>query len=214
MRIVIVRHGETMSNIINGRGIDLYTGALNNELTDLTKKGENQAKELSENDIIKSIEKVYSSDLNRAVQTARLAKPGFEININKDLRERCLGEFEGKEKKDLIKLKQYEKYFNNKEFNNFRTDFMQKAPNGENYTQVSMRCKRFLDSLEFNEKITIGIFSHLHAIRCLFLNILKIEPKEEVFNLKIENCESYVFDGDSLEEMKLVSHDLSDLIRK
>lgn len=73
MRIVIIRHGQTVANVINDEGTALYTGTLNNELTSLTEQGKNQASVLSENDIIKSIEKVYSSDLIRAIQTAKLA---------------------------------------------------------------------------------------------------------------------------------------------
>lgn len=105
MRIVLVRHGEILANVINGEGTVLYTGALNNELTTLTELGKKQASDLAEKDIIKSIEKVYSSDLKRAIQTAELAKPGYKLNLSKDLRERSLGEFEGKEIKDLIDSK-------------------------------------------------------------------------------------------------------------
>lgn len=73
MRIVIIRHGQTVANVINDEGTALYAGTLNNELTSLTEQGKNQASVLAENDIIKSIEKVYSSDLIRAIQTAKLA---------------------------------------------------------------------------------------------------------------------------------------------
>lgn len=30
MRIVIIRHGQTMANVINDEGTALYTGTLNN----------------------------------------------------------------------------------------------------------------------------------------------------------------------------------------
>ena len=83
MKIVIIRHGQTMANILNDNGTALYTGTLNNE-------------------IVKEIEKVYCSNLNRAIQTAKLAKPGYPLNVCEELKERCLGIFEGKEKKDLI----------------------------------------------------------------------------------------------------------------
>lgn len=207
MRIVLVRHGEILANVINGEGTVLYTGALNNELTTLTELGKKQASDLAEKDIIKSIEKVYSSDLKRAIQTAELAKPGYKLNLSKDLRERSLGEFEGKEIKDLIDSKKYNKYFTDEKFSNFRTNFINKAPEGENYTDVSARCKRFLDSLDFSEDTTIGIFSHFHTIRCLLLNLLKIEPKEKIFNIKISHCIPYIIEGNTIEEMKLVSHD-------
>ena len=116
MKIVIIRHGQTMANVINDEGTALYTGTLNNELTSLTEQGKNQASILAKNDIIKSIEKVYSSDLIRAIQTAKLAKPGYELNLSKDLREICLGIFEVKEKKDSAVFA-YTKKFDGAEVN-------------------------------------------------------------------------------------------------
>lgn len=214
MRIVIIRHGQTMANVINDEGTALYTGTLNNELTSLTEKGKNQARILTQNAIVQSIEIVYSSDLIRAMQTAQLAKPGYELNVSKDLRERSLGIFEGKEKKDLISSVDYNKYITDERFSKFRTDFTQKAPHGENYTDVSIRCKRFLDSLDLNQNITIGIFSHYHAIRCLFLNMFKIDPKERIFNLQIEHCTPYVIEAKTVDSLKLVSHDLNSMFKE
>ena len=214
MRLVIIRHGQTMANVINDSGTALYTGTLNNELTSLTEKGKKQASDLAENTIIKSIEKVYSSDLIRAMKTAELAKPGYKLNLSKDLRERCLGIFEGKEMKELLASKEYNKYITDERFCDFRTDFIQKAPEGENYTDVSIRCNRFLNSLNLNENTTIGIFSHYHAIRCLFLNMFQIDPKEKIFDLRIEHCTPYVIEGNNVENLKLVSHNLTDMFRK
>lgn len=214
MRIVIIRHGQTMANVINNKGTDLYTGTLNNELTSLTEKGKHQASILAENNIVKNIEKVYSSDLIRAMQTAKLAKPGYELNLSKNLRERSLGIFEGKEMKDLLISNKYSKYITDENYKNFRIDFIQKAPEGENYTDVSIRCKKFLDSLDLNENITIGIFSHYHTIRCLFLNMFKIEPKEKIFNLQIEHCTPYVIEGNTIDSLKLVSHNLNSMFKE
>lgn len=45
----------------------------------------------------------------------------------------------------------------------------------------------------------------------MFCGLLKIEPKEKIFNLKIKNCEPYVFEGDSIKNLKLVSHDIESL---
>lgn len=81
MKIVIVRHGQTVVNEMNkeGKEMDLYIGDLDNELTKLTELGKQQASSLCENIYVKSIEKVYSSDISRAIETALLAKPGYEI---------------------------------------------------------------------------------------------------------------------------------------
>ncbi len=119
-----------------------------------------------------------------------------------------------KEKKDLLASNEYNEYITDEKFNKFRTDFVQKAPKGENYTDVSIRCKRFLDSLDFNDDITIGIFSHYHAIRCLFLNMFKIEPRERVFELQIQHCTPYVIEGENIDNLKLISHNLNDMFKK
>ena len=206
MKLILIRHGQTQGNILNEQGINLFTGALNNKYTDLTEKGIEDAKKLKDNPIIKEISKVYCSDLKRAIDTAKLAKPGYELHIDKRLRERSLGDFEDHEN--------YKKYFADENYKKFRRDFIQKAPNGENYTDVIERTKDFLDSLKMDEDITIGIFSHMHCIRCIFYNLLKFEPKEKIFNLKIENCKPYVIEKMHDKKFKLTSHNLDDLFNK
>ena len=101
MKLILIRHGQTQGNILNEQGINLFTGALNNKYTDLTEKGIEAAKKLNDNPIIKEISKVYCSDLKRAIDTAKLAKPGYELNIDKRLRERSLVELEVKYPLDL-----------------------------------------------------------------------------------------------------------------
>ena len=173
MKIVLIRHGQTRGNILNEQGISLFTGALNNKDTDLTEKGLEEARNLENNEIIKSIGKVYCSDLDRAIVTAKLAKPGYELNIDKRLRERSLGDFEGKYPEDLEDNECYIKYFTDEKYKKFRRDFIQKAPNGESYTDVITRTDDFINSLNMEEDITIGIFAHMHCIRCIFYNLLK-----------------------------------------
>ena len=211
MKLVIVRHGQTNANVINNSGTRLYTGTLNNELANLTDDGRVSAIKLSEYKEIKEIQKVYCSDLKRAIDTAKLAKPGFELVIDKNLRERCLGIFEGLTEEDLLKSKEFNKYVLDEKFNKFKTDFIQKAPKGENYEDVSLRTKKFLDSLNFDEDITIGIFAHLHSIRCLLLNLFNITPKEKVFNLQINNCKPYIIEKNNGTNAKLLSCRLEDL---
>lgn len=64
MKIVLIRHGETMANKMNEQqNITLYTGALDNEYTQLTEKGRKQAKLLRNLPIIQEITQVYCSDI-------------------------------------------------------------------------------------------------------------------------------------------------------
>lgn len=211
MKIVLIRHGETKANLAMKNGLKFCTGCLNSEFTDLTEDGRQQAKKLAENEVIKSIHKVYVSDLKRAIDTAKLAKPNFEYVIVPQLRERCLGVFEGKTKEEIRQNPEYEKYYTDSDYMNFKDSFTQKAPEGENYTDVMKRVMEFLKTLDFQKNETIGIFSHYCTIRCMFLGILNLEPREKVFELKIRNCEPYVFEGNSLENLRLVSHKIEEI---
>ncbi len=59
------------------------------------------AKKLSENEVIKEINKIYVSNLNRAIETVKISKPNCEYTITSQLRERDLGIFEGDSIKNL-----------------------------------------------------------------------------------------------------------------
>ena len=69
MRVYIVRHGESVNNLNK-----LWTGWNDEELSE---KGREDAKRAG--DIIKgvSLDRIYSSDLSRAMDTARIAVPVF-----------------------------------------------------------------------------------------------------------------------------------------
>lgn len=96
MRLIITRHGETEENIAG-----IIQGHLPGKLS---KQGIEQAKKLALRLKNEKIDCIYSSDLARAADTAReIAKfhPDAPITFVKELRERNLGEFQGKKKSDL-----------------------------------------------------------------------------------------------------------------
>ena len=162
------------------------------------------AKNLQENEFIKEIQKVYSSELDRAIETAKLAKPNTNIIMDKNLRERSLGKFENHSQR-LIREK-FPEYFPEGKAK-FRHDFKLKAPGGENYTDVCNRCKAFLKSLNLLSNETIGVFSHMHFIRC-FIYILANISEQDLLKLKIPNCEPIVFEGKKIGNFKCISHEI------
>ena len=83
MRVYVVRHGESMNNLKK-----LWTGWNDVELSE---KGREDAKRAGE--IIKgvSFDKIYSSDLSRAMDTARIAVPGCEFEALPIFREVNVG---------------------------------------------------------------------------------------------------------------------------
>ncbi|HAB7678207.1 TPA_asm: histidine phosphatase family protein, partial [Listeria monocytogenes] len=160
----------------------------------LTAKGINSAKKLRDyfNNIEMNI--IYSSDSIRARETC---KHGFSSDtpliISKLLRERSLGDFEGKRIEDVKKDQRYIKFFNDSNFTEFRHSFHQKAPFGENYLDVYKRIQIFFNQIFLNENHSSVIIAHQTTIRCCLLYLREIS-KEEVFNLRIPNCEPIVVD--------------------
>ena len=203
MKIIIIRHGKTLANLLNENGTIFYTGALDSEITNLSEEGIESAKKLQYNFEIQKIQKIYCSGLNRAIRTAHLLNLPCPIIVDERLNERSLGVFEGKMQTDMLNSS-YQKYLTDDNYNKFRTDFKQKAPEGENYEDVYNRCRQFLNDLPVDQDITIGIVSHLNTIRCLLLILLNINPKEKIFDIKVEHATPYILEGKELGKFKML----------
>lgn len=93
--LFLARHGETVDNVRQ-----LMQGQTQGQLTD---EGVRQAKQLAEQFAGQPIDAVVSSDLHRAIQTARfVAKPhGLALDTTPLLRERDWGSFTGRYIPDL-----------------------------------------------------------------------------------------------------------------
>jgi len=96
MKLIITRHGETEEN---------KEGIIQGHLPGhLSETGIQQAKKVALRLKDEKIDFIYSSDLDRASDTAKeIAKfhPDIPIEFVKDLREKFLGEWQGKSKKEL-----------------------------------------------------------------------------------------------------------------
>jgi len=90
-KLYLVRHGETVWNVE-----DKMQGVKDSPLTE---KGIEHARKLGPTlkNLSMEIDKIYSSDLGRAFDTARLIAEALELDVHKDerLRERNMGMFEG-----------------------------------------------------------------------------------------------------------------------
>ena len=201
MRIVLVRHGESIMNKIESR-LNMFCGALD---VPLTERGRAQAASLVDNEYILSLDRVYSSNLIRAHETAKIMSQNtnLEVQVDTRLRERSLGIFEG-EFRDELEIK-YPEYFKKEDQLKFRRDFVAKAPEGENYTDVVARVTDFLNSFDLKSDLKIAIVSHMHAMRCM-LYVLMGLTKEEILKVTVPNSEAIVLEGDELGNFKLISH--------
>ena len=149
--ILIVRHGQSQSNLNK-----TFAGQSDSPLTPLGfEQAELAAKYLEGF----HFDAVYSSPLSRAYDTAVTIikdKP-LEIICDDDLRETCLGDWEGLSI-DMVR----------EEYQRWRTEYNYAPHKGENTYQVRERIGRALDKIAHeNEGKTVLVASHGGCIRLL-----------------------------------------------
>lgn len=98
MKLILARHGQTEENIKHiCQGQSIGT---------LSENGKEQARKLGERLKNEKIDKIYVSDLKRTKDTAKeIIKhhPNAEVIYAPELRERCMGEYEGRTHDELRK---------------------------------------------------------------------------------------------------------------
>ncbi|HLC32692.1 MAG TPA: histidine phosphatase family protein [Candidatus Nanoarchaeia archaeon] len=144
MRLLLTRHGETEEN---KKGI--LQGWRQGTLTE---KGKSQAKRLAQKLKDIHIDVIYTSDLKRCLDTARIIaqyRPNTIVIATKDLRERGLGVFEGRK-------------VGREDWDALPGDFYNNRPKGgETYCEVWKRIKRFYARLlKMYGSETVLVVSH------------------------------------------------------
>ena len=161
MKIILIRHGETEANI--------KRIAMGWSDVGLSKKGFEQAKKIAQELKDERINILYSSDLSRAVDTAKeISKfhKNIKFILDKNLREQNKGVYEGKpvgsDKKESDKLKILWHEF--------------KPENGESFDNLLKRISKFYENLKKNENNnkTILIVTHGGPL-CVLTAYLKKE---------------------------------------
>lgn len=152
MKIIIARHGETEHNrnkICQGHSE-----------SNLTEKGVEQAKKLALRLKNVNIDCVYSSDLSRAVETAKeILKfhPQIKLKLDKRIRERSFGRFEGKAFPEYA------------EWDNLKEDI-------ETNESMCSRAKSFLQEIfRRHKESTVLVVSH-GGIKKALLTIIHNKP--------------------------------------
>lgn len=123
-RISILRHGITEANE-NG----IYIGKTDLPLSDA---GREMLEDKFDQLEYPKVQRVYSSPLERAVQSAEILFPDREIVIVDDLREMDFGVFEGLPAEELIQLDSYKKWL--------KGGLDNPPPNGETLRNMMTRC--------------------------------------------------------------------------
>lgn len=148
--IKLYRHGETVWNK-EGR----LQGWLDSPLTEY---GKAQAKKQ-----VEQVELVFSSDLGRAMETAKLMFPLAKLLTDKRLREIYLGDWQGKYISRLIEQSNYNCYIERP------SEFV--AHTQESFQAVAQRMQEFFDYLLTRAETNIAVVSHGVAITCLIAMI-------------------------------------------
>ncbi len=159
-KLIFIRHGQSEANEQNR-----FAGQTNVPLTEL---GRTQARCAAEY-ITKreKIDKIYSSDLQRAHNTALPVSEitGLPINDARELREICAGIWEGRLANEIEV--EYEK-----EFRIWRKDYANaRLPGGESVQEVYERVVPFVKRVaKENDGLTLLFASHASPIRAVDCN--------------------------------------------
>lgn len=191
MKIILIRHGETFANTWFNTEKQILIGALDNELTQLNEHGIAQAKaareKLKSEGLLQCVDRIYCSDITRAIKTAEIIFEGRKIHQDCRLRERSLGHLEGVPLQDVKKDPDQLKYLVSFETEPLDVCIQKKAPDGESILDVSARLTHFLSELDFEEESTIALVSHFHTLRTLLYLLQKKEIDLAYHELMIEN---------------------------
>ena len=180
MVLIVLRHGESEWNSLNK-----FTGWEN---PNLSQKGIEEAKIVGQLLYNYKFNFVYTSDLVRTVQTARLVMQSNQYNNYneynlKELKERNYGNLTGKNKSEL------EKEYGSNQIRLWRRGWVDKPPGGENLKEVSERVGLIFENhineiLKLNSDSNILIVAHGNSLRALFVH-LGLKTEETIQNFEI-----------------------------
>ncbi len=175
MRFILVRHGQTEWNA-SGR----YQGQSNVALSDTGRK---QARLLAERFPLKQLDAIYTSDLDRARETAECVGEKLDVPVypEKAFRELSFGDWEGLTYQQITARWPEE---SNKLF--IAPDELE-IPHGETFQALQKRalekinelCKKHVDQ-------TIGIFAHGAINKTILAGLMHI-PLHYLWSLRQDN---------------------------
>ena len=175
MRLILVRHGQTEWNA-SGR----YQGQSNVALSDTGRK---QARLLAERFPLKQLDAIYTSDLDRARETAESVgeKLGVPVYPEKVFRELSFGDWEG------LTYQQITARWPEESNKLFTAPDELEIPHGETFQALQNRaldkinelCKKHVDQ-------TIGIFAHGAINKTILAGLMHI-PLHYLWSLRQDN---------------------------
>jgi broad specificity phosphatase PhoE len=179
IRLVVVRHGETISNI-NG----IVTGRSNDSLTEHgALQMQKVRKELMDSscDFTKRFDAVYASPMKRCVESAQILVPEYTPIYDDRLAERDLGEL-----KDYSIDQLWEKPLWNS------LDVPRMPEGAETLLSGINRVRDFLEDLEKKYKgkdVEILVITHSFISRCMWIILNKITDEKMMAGFTHKNDE-------------------------
>lgn len=183
MKIFLIRHGQTDYNKnskLQGR-IDI----------ELNRTGLNQSEILGKRLSTYGLTKIYTSDLKRAVQTAKVIEKhtGADVCSTPLLREIDMGDWQGLNW-DQIK-QNYPKYY--ADWSQYTTDMP--YPGGECGKSVIKRFQTLISQIELSDYDNLVMVTHSGLIKTVVSSLLCM-PVEKRFFITVENCSISVLSFD------------------
>ena len=181
MKLYVVRHGQSENNLKK-----LFTGWTD---APLTEKGIRDAETVRDFLSRVPFDKVYTSDLQRAMKTAETALPGCVYETTPLIRELCIGKAENQPIAECPQI--------------FGEEFLahQKVQNyvpygGEDRVMLAARAQKFLDLVANSEHQRVAAFSHGGFLKCLCRLVLG--ENTSTGNIRCPNCSILILDYDGI----------------
>lgn len=175
LTIYLIRHSVTDGNIEKR-----YVGSTDEGLNEIgIRLAENKEKP-------SDIEKVFTSPMNRCIETADIMFKGIEKHIVDGLRETDFGDFEYKNYEELKYSKDYQKWIDSLG----RCGF----PNGEGFWEAYERAiQAFGEIIRFSiesQYKKIAIVTHGGTIMSIMDKFS--DSEKDYFDWRVKNCEGYI----------------------
>jgi probable phosphoglycerate mutase len=193
VRILLARHGETHFNVA-GR----WQGQSDSSLTD---RGLAQARELGRALADDPVAAVYSSDLGRAMQTAReVAAPhNLEVRAEPRLREIDVGEWAGKNHAEI------EAAFPGGPEAWSRHPASMRLPQGETLLEAQTRALQFFqERMPDHVDQTIVVISHGAVGQSVLVNAMGGSVEDLWLKQRVDNCQISRLEWTADEGLKLI----------
>jgi broad specificity phosphatase PhoE len=148
MEITLIRHGKTDFNVLGK--MQGQTNFLLNEI------GRQEMKKVKIKLVGKDFDIIFSSPLERAVESAQIIFPDRKIVTNNLLIQQDMGELEG-----VLFSEARKKFPNNKTVKYNNIEFLIPA-NGDTFEEIVKRCKDFLDLLQkkYKKNAKVAVVTH------------------------------------------------------